>query len=336
MRRRRASTWTSRAAIAGALGGAAVAAAARIPAGADGVLSGALAVLGPIVAGYAVGVIAAHRRREAEDIAYILRLREELRASQDHIMESATFRSLGTYLEIAAHQLREPLNRLAAGVQGLAADVALPEPLQRAVAGLSTQLEAVQGVLRHLSSYALTRPARAPFDVNDLLREAILLVRHRAEEKAIVFEERYAVVPPVFGPASRVQQAVLNVIVNAVEAMPFGGGTIRVETAHEGDRVTARVRDGGIGVRPEHLPRVLDPFFTTKPERSGVGLGLWATKQALDLIGADIALTSVPLQGTEVVMSFPQAAPVRAGREGADHPPELPLNTADERGRQIA
>ena len=299
-------------------------------------LLGLLASTGLVAAGYAFGVLVADRRQADEDLEYILRLREELRASQEHIMENATFRSLGAYLEIAAHQMKDPLQRLAAGLQGLATDTAFPEPVRPSVAAARAHLEAAQGVLRHLAAYALTRPARAPFNVNDLLREAILLVRHRAEEKKIHFEESYAVVPPVFGPASRVQQAIFNVVVNAVEAMPFGGGAIQVITTHENDRVIARVRDGGIGVKPEHVPRVFDPFFTTKPEKSGVGLGLWATRQTLDLIGADIVLTSTPLKGTEVVMSFPQAAPLRDGRAGTSHPPELPLNTAEERGRQIA
>ena len=334
--RKRPSPWTSRPALAGTVIGALTAAASWWLTGTQGLPPGVLAPTGLIAAGYALGVLVTCRRRAAEDLDYILRLREELRASQEHIMENATYRSLGAYLEIAAHQMKEPLQRLAAGLQGLAADAAFPEPVRQSVAVARGHLVAAQSVLRHLAAYSLTRPARAPFNVNDLLKEAILLVRHRAEEKKIRFEESYAVVPPVFGPASRVQQAIFNVVVNAIEAMPFGGGTIQVTTTHENDRVIARVLDAGIGVKPEHVARVFDPFFTTKPEKNGVGLGLWATRQTMDLIGADIALTSAPFKGTEVVMSFPQAAPLRAGRTGTTHPPELPLNTADERGRQIA
>jgi signal transduction histidine kinase len=333
--RKRSSAWLSRSAIAGTAGGALLAAALRL-AGMEGAPLAMLPLLGLIAAGYAIGVLITFRRRAAEDLAYILRLREELRASQEHIMENATFRSLGAYLEIAAHQLRDPLQKLTAGVQGLAADVALPGEVRESVAAARGQLDAAQQVLRHLTAYTLTRPARAPFNVNDLLKESILLVRHRAEEKKIRFEESYAVVPPVFGPASRVQQAIFNVVVNALEAMPFGGGSIQIATSYENDRVIARVRDSGIGVKPEHAARVFDPFFTTKPEKNGVGLGLWAARQTFDLIGADITLAGAPFKGTEVVMSFPQAAPLRAGRIGTAHPPELPVNTAEDRGRQIA
>jgi signal transduction histidine kinase len=109
-----------------------------------------------------------------------------------------------------------------------------------------------------------------------------------------------------------------------------------VETAHEGDRVVARVRDTGIGIKPEHLPRIFEPFFTTKPEKSGIGLGLWNTRQMFDLIGADVQVRSTPHQGTEVTILFPQAAPLRPGREGTAHPPEIGRNTANEVDRRIA
>ncbi len=333
---KRQSIWVSRRGFAGAGLGLAIALLSLAFLSPEGFLFKGLVGLGLVSAGYGIGIIVAYHHREAGDVRYILRLREELRASQEHIMAHETFRSLGPYLEIAAHQMRDPFKTLQAGVEALAVDASLAEPARGRVAALHGHLEALGATLRHLASYSLTKPGRAPFNVNNLLREGILLVRHRAEEKRIAFDERYAVIPPVFGPASRVQQAIFNVIVNAVEAMPFEGGTIVVETTHPDDRVVARVRDVGIGVRPEHLARVFDPFFTTKPEKNGVGLGLWAAKQTLDLIGADISLKSVPLQGTEVTIRFPQAAPLRQGRTGTEHPPELPLNTAEEPGRRIA
>jgi len=288
------------------------------------------------VAAYAIGVLVAYRRREIEDARAALEVQEELRFSQDHIMANETYRSLSAYLEIAAHQMREPLRALVSGIDVLAASSGLPEGARKQVGALKDDLESLNATLRHLSGYALTRPGRAPFSVSILLHESILLCRRRAAEKKILFAERYTVVPPVMGSAMRVQQALFNVIINAVEAMPFGGGTIVVETAHENDRVIARVRDTGIGIRPDHLPRIFEPFFTTKPERNGVGLGLWAARQMLDIIGADITVKSAPLQGTEVRISFPQAAPLRPGREGTTHPPELDKNTADDRDRHIA
>ncbi|OLC55264.1 MAG: hypothetical protein AUH92_02600 [Acidobacteria bacterium 13_1_40CM_4_69_4] len=322
--------------MGGAAAGAALALAVRLlPGWGSRALELALA---PALAGvsYAIGVLLAYRRSELEHARRLIDLQEELRFSQDHIMANETFRSLGAYLEIAAHQMREPLHAVASRIAALAADVGLPEAARQQVASLKANMDRLNETLRHVAGYALNKPGRAPFSVNVLLHEAILLCRRRAGEKTITFEERYGVVPPVMGSATRVHQAIFNIIVNAVEAMPFGGGTIVVETVHENDRVIARVRDSGIGVRPEHLPHIFEPFFTTKPEKKGVGLGLWAARQMLDIVGADVTVKSAPLQGTEVTLNFPQAAPLRPGREGEAHPPELPRNTADDRDRRIA
>jgi signal transduction histidine kinase len=335
MKRKRSPLWFSKQGFLGAAIGGLAGAAAWVAPGSPETARGALAFL-LLFGGYLVGLLLAYRRREKEDLAAFLELNEELRFSQDHIMESETFRSLGAYLEIAAHQMKEPLQALVSGVKALAADASLPDAARQATAALSAQADGLQATLRHLASYTMTKPGRAPFSVNTLLREAILLCRHRASEKKITFEERYAVIPPVMGSAGRVHQGILNVIVNALEAMPFGGGTIVVETAHENDRVVARLRDTGIGIRPEQLPHIFEPFFTTKPEKRGVGLGLWAARKNLDLIGADISVKSAPFQGTEVTLSFPQAAPIRPGREGTAHPPEIPRNTAEEVDREIA
>jgi signal transduction histidine kinase len=333
---RRRSPWVSGAALSGAAAGAFLCLAVwLLP---SSWLPASRLMLPPalLIAAYAVGVLFAYRRREEQHARLFLEVREELRLSQDHIMANETYRSLSAYLEIAAHQMKEPLQALMGGLKTLAAESGLPETLRERVAGLKSQGESLHETLRHLAGYAITRPGRAPFSVNILLHEAILLCRQRAAEKKIVFEERYAVVPPVMGSALRVHQALFNVIVNAVEAMPFGGGTIVVETAHQQDRIIARVRDSGIGIRPEHLPQVFQPFFTTKPEKKGVGLGLWAARQMLDIIGADITIKSAPHQGTEVTMTFAQAAPLRPGREGTLHPPEIGKNTADEGDRRIA
>jgi signal transduction histidine kinase len=282
------------------------------------------------------GALAALRRQAAEDQAAVLRLREELHLSQDHIMTTETFRSLGAYLEIAAHQMKEPLQGVVSGARALVSDRSLPEEARVRAEALLAQAEALQSSLKHLSGYALDKPGRSPFSVNTLLHESVRLVRHRTQDKNIRIEERYAVIPPVMGSAARVHQALLNIVINAIEAMPFDGGAITIETAHENDRVIARVRDTGIGIRPHELQHIFEPFFTTKPEKKGVGLGLWTAKQLLDIIGADIGVRSAPLQGTEVTVSFPQAAPLRPGREGAAHPPELAVNTASRNDRRIA
>lgn len=288
-----------------------------------------------IAVGYLGGVLVAARTRLRDAVRYILRLRSELRLTQDYLMEQGSSRSLGVWLEAAGATFKGPLASLQSEARGLAADTTLPDNVRAAAKAIVDRANAFAEALKPISTYSLATPSRAPFNVNLVLREAIDLCRHRAEEKKIVFKEYYGDLPPVFGPGTRTQTALLNVIVNAIESMPFGGGTIEVKTAHENGKVVARVKDYGIGIRPEHLAKVFDPFFTTKPDKGGAGLGLWETRDTLDRLGATIDIKSAPHQGTEVTIHFPQAAPLSTGREGTIHPQEVPRNTADDR-RAIA
>jgi signal transduction histidine kinase len=295
-----------------------------------------IAALMIITVGYLAGVMVAARTRLREATRYILRLRSELRLTQDYLMEQGSSRSLGVWLEAAGLTLKGPLASLQSDARSLAADTSLPENARVAARSIVDRAGAFAEALKPILTYNLATPSRAPFNLNIVMREAIDLCRHRAEEKKIQFKEFYGDLPPVFGPGTRTETALLNIVVNAVESMPFGGGTIEVKTWHEGDRVVARIKDIGIGIRPEHMGKVFDPFFTTKPDKGGAGLGLWESRDTLDRLGATIEIKSVPHQGTEVLMSFPQAAPLSTGREGTIHPQEIPRNTADDRGRRIA
>jgi signal transduction histidine kinase len=328
--------WLSPRAFGGAAAGAAVAILARLFMAFPGAAAANLMTFALILAGYALGVAFAYSAGRKELLTYILRLREELRLSQDHLMEGAAFRSLGSYLDATAGTTAELLRTLREDGGKLADDTSLAETARKQADLVKTGCDSLESALGPLAGYSLTRPARAPLSINTLMRAAVNLCRHRAEEKNVLFSERYAVVPPVFGAAGRVENALLNVVINAIEAMPHGGGTITVETSHTDGKVVATVRDPGIGIRPEHASRVFDPFFTTRPEKNSRGLGLWATREVLRPIEATIEVNGKPHEGTAVTMTFPAAAPLRAGRTGVVNPPEFNSNTADEKGRRIA
>ena len=269
-----------------------------------------IAAVAIIAIGYLGGVLVAARTRLRDSVRYVLRLRTELRLTQDYLMEQGSSRSLGVWLEAAGATFKGPLASLQSDARSLAADTTLPENIRAAAKAIVDRANAFADAMKPITSYSLATPSRAPFNLNIVLREAIDLCRHRAEEKKIAFKEFYGDLPPVFGPGTRTQTALLNVVVNAIESMPFGGGAIDVKTWHEGTRVIASISDAGIGIRPEHLAKVFDPFFTTKPDKGGAGLGLWETRDTLDRLGATIDIRSTPHQGTVVTMSFPQAAPL--------------------------
>ena len=120
---------------------------------------------------------------------------------------------------------------------------------------------------------------------------------------------------------AQLEHALLNLVVNARDAMP-GGGSIAIETRHEADRVLIAVRDDGPGMEPDVADRAFEPFFTTKPSGEGTGLGLATVYGAIAGWGGEVEIDSAPGAGTTVTISLP------AVDEPDDAPPAAPRTTA--------
>src|SRR5690606_28622277 len=123
--------------------------------------------------------------------------------------------------------------------------------------------------------------------------------------------------PPVSLDAAQFEAALLNLVINARDAMPDGGRidvVSRLRTAPDGSRsVVVSVRDTGVGMPPEVLARALDPFFTTKEVGEGSGLGLSQVYGTVSSLGGTVTIDSEPGKGTNVTMSFPVTEPERPG-----------------------
>ena len=179
--------------------------------------------------------------------------------------------------------------------------------------------------------------ALAPVRLNQLLEQVVAFTRPRWHDEAQkqgaaiqVLTEFAADLPPFMGIESEIREALTNLVLNAVDAMP-GGGTLRLRTVIEknaavsgetagSQRFYVEVIDTGVGMEEDTRRRCLEPFFTTKGER-GTGLGLAMVYGTVQRHGADIAIESAPGKGTIVRLSFLAAARVPAG---ADKPPEPP------------
>lgn len=113
--------------------------------------------------------------------------------------------------------------------------------------------------------------------------------------------------PLVFGNPHRLEQVLINLLINAAEALPDRAKAIVVETAFDAGRglVLVRVRDEGCGIAPQHLPMIFDPFFTTKRESGGTGLGLGISRNIARAHGGDLSFTSRPGQGTTATLELP-------------------------------
>jgi PAS domain S-box-containing protein len=173
---------------------------------------------------------------------------------------------------------------------------------------------------------------RGPVSVHEVIREVIGLVEHTFDRRIEIRERLAAVYDVVNADAGQLQQAFLNLALNARDAMSTRGGTLvfasqlvegSEKPAQTGEAKPSRyleidVRDTGDGIAPEHLDKVFDPFFTTKAASKGTGLGLASVYGAVDAHGGSIDVWSRPGQGTEFRLRFPLQSEARTSYPDVD------------------
>ena len=152
---------------------------------------------------------------------------------------------------------------------------------------------------------------RAAVDVNQLVEGCVRFASPHCKG-ATRIDEQYAPVPPVWGSAGQLRQVFVNLLVNGLQAVGQVG-TVRIETALEGEQAVVRVSDDGTGVLPEHLDRLFDPFFTTKPAGEGTGLGLYVSHEIVRGHGGEITVSSTPGKGASFEVRLPLATSERDG-----------------------
>jgi signal transduction histidine kinase len=156
-------------------------------------------------------------------------------------------------------------------------------------------------------------------DVAGAVERALALCAHRLREREVRVETDVSGdLPPLHGDPGEIQQAVLNILINAADAVEAGSGVIRVKVHAEDGQLFMTVADNGRGMDAAALRRVAEPFYTTKEAGAGTGLGLAVVQSILEHHGGTLGLASEPGRGTEVTLAFPilSAHPSRAG--GAD------------------
>jgi signal transduction histidine kinase len=241
-------------------------------------LATGLSLGGVLVALGLAGGLALSLRREARRRAA---LGDELRRAE-HLA------ALGRLLAGVAHEVRNPLAAIRSTVQlweRLPADARTPESLA-AVVGSVDRLNELVG--RLLLFARAGHEDRRPVDLNAVAAEVLELVRARAEVQGVAVESDLAPgLPTVSGAAQAVNRAVLNLVTNALQAMP-GGGRLTCRTRLAAGRVELAVSDTGPGVSADARDRVFEPFFTTRPD--GTGLGLALCREVARQHGGDVTL----------------------------------------------
>jgi signal transduction histidine kinase/DNA-binding NarL/FixJ family response regulator len=239
----------------------------------------------------------------------------ELAAAQDQLVRTEKLRALGEMASGVAHDFNNLLAAILGRAQLLQAEIADPhltpwlEVIERAALDGAQTVRRLQEFTRVRRDQPLVR-----VDLSQVAREALEITQSRwrddARRRDVTIEVRtaFAAVPEVVGDPGELREALTNIILNAVDAMPDGGLLTLATTAGAGE-VALAVTDTGVGMAPTVRPRIFDPFFTTKGPQ-GTGLGLAMTYGIVARHGGRIEVESEEGQGSTFRLIFaPEAAP---------------------------
>jgi signal transduction histidine kinase len=247
------------------------------------------------------------------------RMKGRLRALERQLRETERVYALGVVAASIAHDLRNPIT-VAVAAMDLLRRALESEPgaaASGAVAKLDNARRAVERIAEIVAGVdASQRRTRATTtaDLAEVIRLTISCLQGAARRKGELRVELQPV-PRVQGSPTALGQVIMNLLVNALEALPEDGGpdgSVTIRLRREDLVAVVEVEDTGPGIAPEALPRIFDPFFTTKSE-GGTGLGLAISKRIVDEVKGSIEGTSEPGAGTRFVVRLPLAPEVPAG-----------------------
>lgn len=213
-----------------------------------------------------------------------------------------------------AHEVGTPLNLISGHVQLLLASHSHdPDAERKRLQTISTQIERIERIVRQMLDR--TRPEAAemsPLDLNQLLRRIFDATAPTLDASSVRLTHALAQdLPPVIGDADRLQQVFINLVNNALDAMPSGGElkvtTLFVQDGDGGGAVSVEFEDTGTGMTEDVRARIFDPLYTTKARGRGTGLGLVVVRQALAEHGGRIEVESKAGTGSRFRLSFPAA-----------------------------
>ncbi|OGU05849.1 MAG: two-component sensor histidine kinase [Geobacteraceae bacterium GWC2_58_44] len=229
----------------------------------------------------------------------------------------AAFGSLGAGI---AHEVKNPL----AGILGIAQlslrGVESGHPLEKNLKIIEKETKRCKTIIENLLKFARQEQVEfSEVDVTQVMADALAIVDHQLGINSIKVEQELEPgIPACRGNANQLQQVLMNLMINAQQAMSGGSGTVRL-SARKGERdcVELRVSDTGPGISKEIQQRIFDPFFTTKPAGQGTGLGLSVTYGIVKEHGGEIRLESGEGEGATFIITLPAALQAAASAASA-------------------
>ena len=244
---------------------------------------------------------------EGPAILVMLRDISERKRLQDRLRKTERIAELGTVASGMAHEIGTPMNVILGRAEYLMDRVA-DETVKRGLQTIVAQVERITRVMNQLLAFARRKPPeRGPLVLREVIENSVEMFHERLAKNRVQVEMQLdEACPKVQADADQMNQVLINLIMNAVHAMPEGG-QLRIGMAQADTMVKLTVADTGCGIPPEVIARVFDPFFTTKEFGKGTGLGLTVVKGIIEEHHGSISAESLEGKGTTFTILLPRS-----------------------------
>jgi len=254
-------------------------------------------------------------RKKLQDYAKFL---ERQAADQAQILHQDKMMSLGRLAASVVHEINNPLSGIL-NYSRLMSKILKKGPLEKDKSDkfkqylelVETETERCSQIVSNLLAFSRkSPPAMGPVQIQELLQKCTSLSQHKLELQNITLTTSFqANLPAVQGDANQLQQCIINLIFNAIDAMSEGGN-LHIKSHHNANKthVIIAISDTGAGIPENNLPHIFEPFFTTKQEGYGVGLGLSTVYGIVEHHNGQIDVQSRPGKGTTFIIMLPIAS----------------------------
>ena len=242
----------------------------------------------------------------------------QLKDSQQQIMLSAKFAAIGELAGGVAHEVNNPLRIILSRVQLMTLQNKNQPKIVKGLELIEHNVKRISRIIRALLGFAGHNAKESEweqFDIAQALRQALALVGHQLDKGLIETSfECDDDLPLLTGHIGELEQVFINLIINAQNAMA-NGGALKIEVCRVDQQVAVRFAATGSGIASEHLDRIFEPFYTTRAEAGGTGLGLAVSYRIIERHQGMLTVESAPGEGATFIIRLPLSAVEKEGEE---------------------
>lgn len=230
----------------------------------------------------------------------------EFKQLLEQTIQSEKLAEVGRLSAGIAHEVNNPLAVIAYAAQLLLREDALSPSQVELVERIDSEVDRLKTLTGGLLSFSRAGETRKrEVDLNDVLRDVLRLVRYELSKRSIELQESYQILPPLVADPNKLKQVFINLVMNATQALGRKGTLSIATSVVNGAEVEARISDNGPGIPAAILPQIFAPFFTTKKEGEGTGLGLYICRTIVEEHDGRLLAESVEGQGSSFRVVLP-------------------------------